>query len=191
MDLALLRNRLAAHQPLRVKSNPSAQAGVALLLRPRANDVDVLLIRRSTRLGDPWSGQMALPGGRRAPEDRDVIHTARRETREEVGIDLDAAGELIGTLDEVRAVASQHPLDLVISPSVWFLRTPVEPAPHADEVASVVWLPVSFLGSSAARAVYRRTLDGVEQQFPAYRYGQYTIWGLTHRILEGFLRLLE
>jgi 8-oxo-dGTP pyrophosphatase MutT (NUDIX family) len=191
MDVALVRSRLAAHRPFRVAGNPGARAAVAMLLRPRDDDADVLLIRRATRQGDPWSGQMAFPGGRRAPEDSDVIHTARRETREEVGIDLDASGELIGALDELHAVARHRPLDLVISPTVWFLRGAVEPVPHAEEVAGTVWLPLSFLRSSAARGVYRRTLDGVEQQFPAYRYEGYTVWGLTHRILEGFLRLVE
>jgi 8-oxo-dGTP pyrophosphatase MutT (NUDIX family) len=161
-----------------------------MLLRQRGDDADVLLIHRATRDGDPWSGQMAFPGGRRAPDDRDVVHTAARETREEVGIDLEASAELIGALDEIQAVARHRPLDLVISPTVWFLNRAVEPVPLPVEVAATVWVPLSFLRSSAAHAVYRRSLDGIEQEFPAYHYEGYTVWGLTHRMLDGFLRLI-
>jgi 8-oxo-dGTP pyrophosphatase MutT (NUDIX family) len=186
-----LRRRLAAHQSVRVAGTPAARASVAMILRPRALDADLLLIQRATRAGDPWSGQMALPGGRRAADDHDVIHTAVRETREEVGIDVREHGELLGTLDELHAVARHRPLELVISPSVWLLHEPVEPVPQPREVASTIWVPLSFLRSPEAHAVYRRTLDGVEEKFPAYLYQGYTVWGLTHRILDGFLHLLQ
>jgi 8-oxo-dGTP pyrophosphatase MutT (NUDIX family) len=189
MTLAAIRSRLAIYEPVRVQG-ASARASVAMLVRPRGDDAEILLIRRASREGDPWSGQMALPGGRRAPGDRDPVHTAARETREEVGIDVESDGELIGTLDELQAIARHRPLDLVISPTVWLLRRPVEAVPHAAEVAATVWVSLSFLRSPQAHAVYCRRLDGIEQEFPAYRYGDYTIWGLTHRILEGFLRLL-
>src|SRR5450432_668562 len=48
----------------------------------------VLLIRRSERDDDPWSGHWALPGGRRDPEDQDLLRTALRELEEECGIRL-------------------------------------------------------------------------------------------------------
>ncbi|HET9512400.1 MAG TPA: NUDIX domain-containing protein, partial [Gemmatimonadales bacterium] len=48
----------------------------------------LLLIRRADRDGDPWSGQLGLPGGRKSPADADLLSTAIRETFEEVGIDL-------------------------------------------------------------------------------------------------------
>jgi len=169
----------------------SARAAVAMILRDCGDDTEVLLIQRAERDGDPWSGHMALPGGRRAPTDRDVIHTAARETHEEVGIDIQAHGEVLGALDELQAIARHKPMGLVISPIVWDLRTPVEPTPHSAEVDDTVWVPLSFLLSRAARGVYRRTLDGIEQEYPAYCYRGYTVWGLTHHILSRFVELLR
>src|SRR5262245_28580055 len=66
-------------------------ASVALIVRGRA-DLGVLLIKRAKREGDPWSGHMALPGGRRDPKDASLIETAAREAREETGVDLESIG---------------------------------------------------------------------------------------------------
>ena len=191
MSLADIRARLAAHRPVRIAEAKVARASVAMVMVEGASGVELLLIQRATRNDDPWSGHMALPGGRRDPSDADEIATAVRETREEVGIDLTADGESIGYLDELRAIARHRPLDLVISPVVFALRRPVVLALSAREVESAVWVPLSSLASHEAHATHRRSLDGVDSDFPAFRYQQYTIWGLTHRILDGFLQLVR
>jgi 8-oxo-dGTP pyrophosphatase MutT (NUDIX family) len=187
MTVEQIRARLAQHRPARVEDGKVARASVAVVLGAGDTGVELLLIQRATRDDDPWSGHIALPGGRRDPSDVDAIATAVRETGEEVGIDLAVDAEPIGGLDELRAVARNRPLDLVISPLVFALHRPVTLTLSAREVESAVWVPLSFLASGQARATYRRTLDGVASEFPAFRYEQYTIWGLTHRILEGFL----
>jgi|SRR5690242_20666243 len=51
-------------------------------------DPEILFIKRATRIGDKWNGHVALPGGKRDPEDDDDAVTAMREALEEVGIDL-------------------------------------------------------------------------------------------------------
>jgi 8-oxo-dGTP pyrophosphatase MutT (NUDIX family) len=190
MMVEQIRTRLARHRPARVEDVKVARASVAIVLGVGDAGVELLLIQRATRDDDPWSGHIALPGGRRDPGDVDAIATAVRETSEEVGIDLAADAEPIGGLDELRAVARNRPLDLVISPLVFVLHRPVTLTLSAREVESAVWVPLSFLASEHARATYRRTLDGVASEFPAFRYEHYTIWGLTHRILEGFLAVV-
>jgi 8-oxo-dGTP pyrophosphatase MutT (NUDIX family) len=185
-----IRARMALHRPSRIDDPKVARASVAVVLATAAAGVELLLIQRATRDRDPWSGHVALPGGRRDPDDADVIATAVRETREEVGIDLVTDAEPIGRLDELRAIARQRPLDLVISPIVFSLRRPVTLALSAREVTGAVWVPLAFLASADARSTHRRTLDGVSSDFPALRYGDYTIWGLTHRILDGFLTIV-
>src|SRR5215468_5625144 len=190
MRLEEIRARLAAHRPALIDEQKVARASVALVLSPTDTGVELLLIQRATRDDDPWSGHMALPGGRRDPDDADAIATAARETHEEVGIDLAIVGEPIGRLDELRAVARHRPLDLVISPIVFALSGTVGLTLDRREVESAVWVPLSFLGSAQSRATFQRSLDGVTSDYPAFRYDRYTIWGLTHRILEGFLDIV-
>lgn len=192
MSLEEIRARLAANRPAVIVEPKVARASVALVLRDGVDGVELLLIQRATRDDDPWSGHMAFPGGRRDPDDADVVATAMRETREEVGIDLAADADVLGRLDELRAIARHRPLDLVISPIVFALQRPVRLALSPREVEGAVWVPLSFFTSDGARATHRRTLDGIDSEFPAYRYqDRYTIWGLTHRILDGFLEILQ
>jgi 8-oxo-dGTP pyrophosphatase MutT (NUDIX family) len=191
MRLEEIRARVATYRAVRIDEPKVARASVAMVLGDGRDGVELLLIQRATRDDDPWSGHMAFPGGRRDPGDADVIATAMRETREEVGLDLAADAEPAGRLDELRAIARHRPLDLVISPVVFVLRHPTPLTLSAREVESAVWVPLSFFTSPTARATYRRTLDGIASEYPAFRYERYTIWGLTHRILQGFLELVS
>lgn len=187
--LETIRRRLGEHRPHRETYVRFARASVAMVLAEDRGEVDLLLIHRAVRDDDPWSGHMAFPGGRRDPDDTDVVHTAARETLEEVGLDLANEATVLGHLDELRAVARHRPLDLVITPVVFALRRKLEPRPNPREVAGAIWVPLSFFFTPEATGVYRRTLEGVENEYPCYEYQGYQIWGLTYRILEGFLTL--
>ena len=68
-----------------------ARAAVAVVLHDEASP-RVLLMKRAERHGDPWSGHISLPGGRYQASDGDLRVTAIRETREELGIDLEDPG---------------------------------------------------------------------------------------------------
>src|SRR5512138_157863 len=82
-----LRERLAARAVLPEDDDPALRwAAVAVVLVPSPDAV--LLIRRAERPGDPWSGHMALPGGRRESGDADLVATAIREAAEELGLAL-------------------------------------------------------------------------------------------------------
>ena len=67
---------------------PTPDAAVAIV-HTRGTDESVLLIRRSLREDDPWSGHWSFPGGRCEPGDAGPVETALRELAEECGIRLD------------------------------------------------------------------------------------------------------
>jgi 8-oxo-dGTP pyrophosphatase MutT (NUDIX family) len=164
------------------------RAAVALLLRPGAQGLELLLIRRADREGDPWSGHMALPGGREQPEDAVPEETAARESRAEVGIDVYAGGRLLGALDPVWPRSSRAPRVLV-RPFVFAVPGGVRPVPN-EEVDAAVWIPLHELRAPGAVTEHLLEMDGIgEMSFPALGARGYVIWGLTRRILSDFLAL--
>lgn len=178
-----LRERLAARPPVRNEVAGVPQAAVAALLVPARDDFELLLIRRAERAGDPWSGHMALPGGRRDPADLDLLDTVLREVREEVGVELDRA-LLLGELDDLRPVTV--PARVVVRPFVF--AAPERPRLElSDEVALPVWSSLRELAASASTVeVLHR---GALRTMPSYSAGGHVVWGMTQRILEPFLSL--
>ena len=66
-----LELRLARHRPRKsLLRRMARRSAVALILQQRAGQTHVLMIQRAEREGDPWSGQMAFPGGHLEPLDR-------------------------------------------------------------------------------------------------------------------------
>ena len=136
-----LRERLAGHRPVTGGEDESLLwAAVAVILVPSPDAV--LLIRRAERPGDPWSGHMALPGGRREEVDADLVGTAVRETFEEVGLTL-ARTDLLGSLDDVVPRTPVLP-PIAVRPYVFSLpeRPPLVPNP---EVAATRWVHLDHL----------------------------------------------
>lgn len=188
--LEALRRILAARRHTRVRRRPGAwEAAVTLLLRegPRP---ELLLIHRADLPGDPWSGHMALPGGRRAPGDPDLLGTALRETEEETGIPVGRVGSPWGALDEVEPGTRRLP-PLIIAPFVVHVPpdTPVRPDPR--EVQDAWWVPLAALTDADAVGEILIELEGGPQAFPSIRWRERDIWGLTLRILRHFLELAE
>eukprot|EP00736_Rhodelphis_marinus_P010101 Rmarinus@m.22815 len=145
---------LSSYKPWR-KHSLERQAAVAIILRLRDRpqlessggfeNVEALFIRRTIKKGDPWSGQVAFPGGfGESGESPDGVETAVRETAEEVGIDLNDASafRFLGCLDD-RPIYGKR--SFALRPSV-FLQTSSE-SPLATlcprEVESARWAPLS------------------------------------------------
>ncbi len=190
MQIERIRERLASHRPSSVAANGDARAAVALVLRDGERGAEFIAIRRSERVGDPWSGHMALPGGRQHPSDADLLATAARETREEVGIDLLADGHVLGRLDELRAYGGGRPMGLIISPFVFALTASVDLVLNKREVDAAVWVPLAVLRQPDAQGNVRYMLAGQPTEHSAFIYEGYSIWGLTYRILSGFLEVV-
>lgn len=154
---------------------------------PRLGDCDLLVIQRASSRRDPWSGQMALPGGRLDPADAGLVGAAVRETMEETGVDLVAGGRLLGRIEAMRPLGVRIPT-ISIWPFVFQVDSEAVARVASPEVASVHWFPVTALLDSANRGTYPWTHGGVVRQFPCIRLEGRVIWGLTYRILT---RLFE
>lgn len=191
--LSRIAARLAARTPTAGDGDAEKRAAVAAIFRERdaAIGPELLFIRRADKTSDPWSGQMAFPGGRHDPRDADLLETARRETREEIGLDL-AGAELLGRLDPIGAVARAVRLPLTITPFVFAIGA-ADPAlvAHPDEVAEVLWTPITPLLQGEAEATHPYLHDGQRYDMPAFRVGDRMIWGLTYRMLQDLFAAIR
>jgi 8-oxo-dGTP pyrophosphatase MutT (NUDIX family) len=177
-----------AHRPRRDNPAGAHPAAVALVLVPGPDGLETLFIRRAVRVGDPWSGQVALPGGRRDPVDVDLEATAIRETQEELAVDLMCA-ERLGALDDIRPRTQLLP-PVLVRPFIFALpnRPPLTPSP---EVQSAFWAPLARLLLPGVRRDVTLPVPGGERTFPAYVLGQDIIWGMTEGILSSFMTVIS
>ena len=180
--------RALAARPAREEPSDAERAGVALVLAPSGSELALLFIRRAVRAGDPWSGQVALPGGRAAPRDADLVATAVRETQEEVGVDLRDAG-LLGALDDVAPRTPVLP-PIVVRPFVFALARRPRVTPGA-EVRSAFWVALRALSAPGVRRDVTLSVRGVARVFPAFVVGRDVIWGMTERILASLFAALS
>ncbi len=184
-----LRKRLAVYPPRRIAEPQGWQAAVALVLAPGTGPegLELLLIKRAENPSDPWSGQMALPGGRWEPGDLSLLDTAVRETKEEIGLDL-ALAKLLGELDDLKPRTRTLP-QLIVRPFAFGLasKPPLSPSP---EVALCLWVPLKELLAQGSRQEVK--IPSVGRNFPAYLVGGgYPVWGMTERIVSRFLELVR
>lgn len=170
-------------------SAAARDAAVAVIFRIADDDLlELLMIERASYEGDPWSGHVAFPGGRREPGDATLLDTALRETREEMGIDLAAVGKVLGALERLNPVSPSLP-PLSIAPFVVMLESehPLE-LTLSDEVAEAFWVPLALLQRADASSEVEVVLaGGARRTVRAFVHGRYTIWGLTERIIRDLL----
>jgi len=182
-SLARLARRLASRQAVLAAESDRTWAAVALIIAPDPDSL--LLIRRAERPGDPWSGHMGLPGGRRDPTDPDLIATAVRETFEEIGLSL-AGAHRLGALDDVVPRSASVP-PIAVRPFVFAIpeRLPLVIGP---EVTSVHWLPLSQLQLPESHGPTEVEVRGESLVVPAFLVGDLVVWGMTERILSSFFQ---
>jgi 8-oxo-dGTP pyrophosphatase MutT (NUDIX family) len=182
--LAHVRQALGAHRPQRAeRDEPFHEAAVALVLRatPAGDDLELLLIRRAARDGDPWSGQIGLPGGRHARADASLEATALRETLEEVGLDVRTHGEVLGELDDLRPRTPVLP-PIIVRPFVCAVREIPALVPN-HEVAAYRWVRLAELFAPETRVRTSVQVRELRMQVEAYQLGDFVVWGMTERIL--------
>jgi 8-oxo-dGTP pyrophosphatase MutT (NUDIX family) len=188
-SLVEIREALLRHRPTVSEAAPQHRAAVAVVLRNHAESLDLLLIERALRDGDPWSGHMAFPGGRICDVDATPRAAAERETLEEVGLSL-AGAEFLGRLDDVLGMQSAT-RQLVISAHVFHV-VDSDPLVPNQEVKEAFWFPLDAL-TDPERHVDHPIQHGSLTHAPGILVGEpgrQVVWGLTYRFLEDFLRVL-
>ena len=182
--IARLAGQLAIRTPAAIEDPFRTLAAVAVILVP--DPEAVLLIRRADREGDRWSGHMAFPGGRWSPGDSDLLATARRETHEEVGVDLSEA-RLLGQFDDLAPRTPTLP-PVIVRPFVLVLESRQPLVPNG-EVAGARWTPLDELFEPGVYRPFEFELGGTRMLLPGYHLDQGLVWGMTERILTPLLSL--
>ena len=186
-----IRAALAEYSPALMEPRATTrQAAVAIIVRDTAAGPQLLFIQRAVKDGDPWSGQMAFPGGHKDPIDDSLRAAAMRETLEETGLSL-ADADYLGALDHQHAQPRGRVLDMLIAPHVFQIEGDPTFQPN-HEVAEVVWAPLTAMATNALHDTETKPMAGTPTVFNGYRLERgHFVWGLTYRMLKTFFATLD
>ena len=183
--IAAIRAALSHHQPLLATTSDKTPAAVALVLRERDGQTQLLFIERTRQEGDPWSGHIAFPGGRREACDADLRQTAERETCEEIDLDL-RQGEYLGRLDDLTGAS----LPVRVAAFAYIVKNPGPLTPNS-EVQEAFWVPLAILLDPARQLECQFPFRGLEGRLlPAIDLlepGRPVLWGITYRFVVQLL----
>jgi 8-oxo-dGTP pyrophosphatase MutT (NUDIX family) len=155
---------------------PSA---VLILLYPNdQEDVCILLIERSTYNGH-HSGQIALPGGKVEPTDKDLEDTALREFYEETG--CEEVPFMIGKLSPIHIPVSKF----VVHPFVGYLSKRPIFSPNENEVKQLLeWKLSDLLLPESVKETTIEPMPGLKMSTPYFDVQEKILWGATAMMLN-------
>ena len=191
IPLATIEERLRSHRPSTLELDGNRHAAVAMLIREGRVQPEILFIERSRHDNDPWSGQMAFPGGMVERFDADPRRAAEREALEEVGIDL-AAATYLGRLDDQQGRHRGHTAGIVVRGYVYLVEPGADVVPNV-EVEDTVWVRIDrFLDARFYTHIVHPVYPG--ERFPGVRVSDdehQVVWGLTRRFMASFFSALK
>jgi 8-oxo-dGTP pyrophosphatase MutT (NUDIX family) len=178
---AELKERLSKRNKLK-KVNPDFMpSAVFILLMNKDNEVHVFLTKRTDKVRT-HKGQVSFPGGAREESDKTMLETALRETYEETGIRSEDI-EFLGEFDEYLSISSYHVSTFVGSvkyPYVFDINI------NTHEIAEYFEAPISLFYDKKYDRVEQYREGNKELEVYYYSYKQFTIWGLTAKMLTEF-----
>lgn len=153
----------------------------------------VLMIQRAKHERDPWSGQMAFPGGRQEKTDKSTLETAKRETFEEVGFDIDSSvdssggAQLLGRLSDINVKQRSIKINLIVTPYIFGVEERPKLAANY-EVADLVWIPLSDFADFSKRKQHKFRYGSLTFNLPCYHFGgDQLVWGLSLAMIDELL----
>lgn len=166
--------------------NALRKAAVMMLFYPKNSITHLALILRNKYPGI-HSSQIAFPGGKVEPEDKNLEETALRETFEEIGIAPNQI-KVIRPFTEIYIPPSNflvHPFLGVSLADIFF-------NPSETEVAGMVELPLDiFLDDSNVVNVPMSTSYATDIEVPAFKFGEYIIWGATAMMMSELKEVIK
>jgi 8-oxo-dGTP pyrophosphatase MutT (NUDIX family) len=184
LELATIVERLRTRS-LDAPSDDAAAAAVATVFRQGVAGPEILFIERATREGDPWSGHIAFPGGKRDPADASLLATAVRETREEVGLRLPESS-LVVRFEDFFAYSNNYR----VAQFVFALEGDGGVLVPNREVAGLLWTPLAVLVAPENASSFPFVREGVTVELPSVRLAQHVLWGMTYRMTEALLEAI-
>jgi 8-oxo-dGTP pyrophosphatase MutT (NUDIX family) len=183
--LQQIRDFLADYRPQRLSQDTAIPAGVLLLLYEKADELYIVLTRRTEDV-EHHKGETSFPGGAFDLDDGDLLTTALRETEEEIGVRPEDV-EVLGQLDDIVTITG-----FLVRPFVGVLGTSSYPfVVSAREVAELVEVPLGHLMDERNLEQGARMFGDRWWPVLSYRYGDHRIWGATARIFKGFFDHLK
>lgn len=176
--LEKLRERLQAHRPSRL-SGVHPQAAVLLPIVARAEPT-LLFTQRTAHLAQ-HAGQVAFPGGKREPEDSDLLTTALRETREEIALAPERV-EIIGRLSDVFSLYG-----LRVTPFVGVIAPDLPLVAEPGEIDAIFEVPLRHFLDDCRSHTDVIPVDDQPWYVPSYPFEGRTIWGLSAMMLVELL----
>ncbi len=164
------------------------ESAVAIHLFEKNNNLHVILTQRNTYDG-AHSGQVSFPGGKRDQVDKTLLETARRESFEEIGLDV-SKGKLIGEITPIYIPVSQFK----VTPFVFYHEAELfDLKPEPREVKSIFSLPGNILLDD--KIIQLKDIfiskDFTLKNVPCFVYEEYIIWGATAILLNEMKHILR
>jgi len=178
-----MQNLLSSRQRRVIEHPPFPHAAVLVPLFQKDGDCHLLFTKRSEEV-KYHKGEISFPGGVVDEGDRELIHTALREAREEIGL-KESDVQIIGILDDIVTIT-----EFIVTPIVGLFPYPYPFKVSEVEIAELIEVPLASLldeNSFSEREIFR---GGHKEIVYAYEYGKHIIWGATARILKQFLDLI-
>jgi 8-oxo-dGTP pyrophosphatase MutT (NUDIX family) len=173
---------LSGHKKKVVSEEEYTPSAVLIPIFQKNGEPHLLLTLRTEKVAS-HKGQISFPGGARENGDRDLLATALRETYEEVGIRPEHV-EVLGELDDLLAVTN-----FIVTPFVGIFPYPYNFRISHDEIAELIEIPLAFFLDPVNCRTEQWLYKGRNVTVYFYDYGKYTVWGVTGRILKGFVDL--
>lgn len=183
--------RIAQHHPIIQAENSLMAAAIAIVLREGSQGTEFLLMQRAKHKDDPWSGQMAFPGGKIESSDASNKAAAIRETAEEVSIYL-TEQDCIGQLDDLYGVKENNKYNVIVSCFVFKTDRMLTPKGNY-EVEDLVWLPMSYLQDSSNAHEYYHPKDQTMRMSAVMidEKKEQILWGLSLRMLSMMYEIID